>query len=67
MEQNNEFIHTGIKHTRVEVGHVQETGLASSTRGHTPVVGPNSSTNEIKYVLDQHDYASATKPVSRPG
>ena len=53
MEQNNEFIHTGIQHTRIE-------------EGHSPVGGPNSSTNEFKYVLDQNDYASAIKPVSLP-
>ena len=55
MEQEKEFIHIGIKHTRVdESGGVGSSSAAASSRG------------EFHYVLDQNDYASAIKPVSVP-
>ena len=44
MEQESSFIHTGIKHTRVQ----------------------DKESGKFHYILDQIEYASASKPVTLP-
>ena len=76
MEQEREFIRTGIKHTRIEErtgsGHTVTAASGSDngssladTKVEKSFLGAGSAAN-FYYVLDQKDYASAVKPVSVP-
>ena len=52
VEQEKEFIHTGIKHTRVEDG--------------SSPSGAAARKNHFHYILGQNEYAVVAKPVSVP-